>query len=120
MEEKRLKMIQVASGAMWTFFHGAESWPGHSTDRYSNDGRAIVCRQCSYAIKTCIDAVYNVFNNDDGLLTPKEVANAMRVDPKTVSRWCEDGKLDHIATPGGHYRIRRSTLDKMLEAGVEE
>lgn len=38
------------------------------------------------------------------LLTPSEVAKMFRVDPKTVTRWAEGGKLSCIRTLGGHRR----------------
>lgn len=38
------------------------------------------------------------------LLTPAEVAQMLRVDPKTVTRWARDGRLRSIRTPGGHRR----------------
>ena len=41
----------------------------------------------------------------DGLLTPSEVAELFRVDPKTVSRWAKAGKLSSIRTLGGHRRF---------------
>jgi excisionase family DNA binding protein len=40
------------------------------------------------------------------LLTPGEVARMFRVDPKTVSRWSNIGKLHAIRTLGGHRRYR--------------
>jgi excisionase family DNA binding protein len=38
------------------------------------------------------------------LLTPAEVAQLFRVDPKTVTRWAKAGKLTSIRTLGGHRR----------------
>jgi excisionase family DNA binding protein len=52
---------------------------------------------------------------DTDLLTPGEVAALFRVDAKTVSRWCEVGKIDSISTPGGHYRIRFSAIRALLK-----
>ena len=40
------------------------------------------------------------------LLTPAEVATLFRVDPKTVTRWAQAGKLTSIRTLGGHRRYR--------------
>jgi excisionase family DNA binding protein len=39
------------------------------------------------------------------MLTPAELARIMRVDPKTVTRWCRDGRLAAVRTPGGHRRF---------------
>lgn len=42
----------------------------------------------------------------ENLLTPKEVAEVFRVDPKTVTRWAAAGKLKAIRTKGGHRRFK--------------
>lgn len=57
---------------------------------------------------------------EDPLLTPSEVARMFRVDPKTVTRWCKGSngrppKLQSVRTPGGHHRIRMSTVQALLE-----
>lgn len=39
------------------------------------------------------------------LLTPAEVAELFHVDPKTVTRWANLGKLHALVTPGGHRRF---------------
>lgn len=44
------------------------------------------------------------------LLTPAEVARIFRVDPKTVTRWADSGKLHSIRTIGGHRRYRLEDL----------
>lgn len=53
------------------------------------------------------------------LLTPAEVANLFRVDPKTVTRWAKAGKLTSIRTLGGHRRYREAEVRALL-AGVPE
>jgi excisionase family DNA binding protein len=53
------------------------------------------------------------------LLTPSEVANLFRVDPKTVTRWAKSGKLTAIRTLGGHRRYRKSEVEKLLSERVE-
>lgn len=50
----------------------------------------------------------------DYLLTPGEVAQMFRVDPKTVSRWGAAGRLPSIRTFGGHYRFRVRDVAKLL------
>jgi excisionase family DNA binding protein len=53
----------------------------------------------------------------DGLLTMGEVARLFRVDPKTVTRWANSGRLKSIRTPGGHRRFRESDIrDAMQQA----
>jgi excisionase family DNA binding protein len=47
----------------------------------------------------------------DRLLTPAEVAALFHVDPKTVTRWANRGRLPSIRTLGGHRRFRWSDLE---------
>jgi excisionase family DNA binding protein len=44
-------------------------------------------------------------SNEDRILTPADVANMFRVDPKTVTRYAKDGKLPYFTTLGGHRRF---------------
>ena len=53
------------------------------------------------------------------LLTPGEVAEMFRVDPKTVTRWASAGRIGSIRTPGGHRRFRESEVTALL-AGLTE
>ncbi len=52
---------------------------------------------------------------DDRLLTPSEVAAMFRVDPKTVTRWAQAGKVSAIRTLGGHRRYREEEVRRLLE-----
>ena len=52
--------------------------------------------------------------NAERLLTPGEVAELFRVDPKTVTRWASAGRIGSIRTPGGHRRFRESEVREML------
>ena len=49
------------------------------------------------------------------LLTPSEVAAMFRVDPKTVTRWAQDGKIHSIRTLGGHRRFFESEVRRLLQ-----
>lgn len=49
------------------------------------------------------------------LMTPREVATALRVDSKTVTRWVQAGKLSGIQTPGGHCRLYRDEIEALLD-----
>ena len=51
----------------------------------------------------------------DRLMTPAEVASLFRVDPKTVTRWANSGKLSPIKTLGGHRRYRESQVRDLLQ-----
>ncbi len=50
----------------------------------------------------------------DRLLTPGEVAQLFRVDPKTVTRWAAAGRINSIRTPGGHRRFREAEVRALL------
>ena len=49
------------------------------------------------------------------LLTPSEVAGLFSVDPKTVTRWSQKGKLHCIKTVGGHRRYLLDEVHALLE-----
>jgi excisionase family DNA binding protein len=50
----------------------------------------------------------------DALLTPGEVAVLFRVDPKTVTRWAQAGKLSTVRTLGGHRRFHEDEVRQLL------
>ena len=58
------------------------------------------------------------------LLTVREVAKRLRVDDTTVRRWIKSGALEAITLPHRGkrqaYRIKRSTLDTLLNAPLPE
>ena len=57
----------------------------------------------------------NVTNeNTERLLTPHQVAQMFRVDPKTVARWASNGWIGSIRTPGGHRRFRETEVRALL------
>ncbi len=49
------------------------------------------------------------------LLTPAEVAAIFRVDPKTVTRWAKEGKLQAVRTLGGHRRYPEDQIYALLK-----
>lgn len=54
------------------------------------------------------------------LLTPGEVADMFGVDPRTVTRWANSGKLHPLRTPGGHRRYRASEVYDLIEEGMRD
>jgi len=57
------------------------------------------------------------------LLTVSEVAQILRVDDTTVRRWVRQGALEAIVLPHVNerqaYRIKRETLNKVLDTSQE-
>lgn len=60
--------------------------------------------------------------NEDAaeLLTPAEVAKMFHVDPKTVTRWAQAGKLTYMRTLGGHRRYRRDEVVDLLQDSAKD
>jgi excisionase family DNA binding protein len=57
---------------------------------------------------------------DEELMTPAEVAQAFRVDVKTVARWAQDGRFPPgsvIRTLGGHRRFYAAAIRVLLNGG---
>ncbi|WP_304451412.1 BldC family transcriptional regulator [Nocardiopsis sp. YSL2] len=52
------------------------------------------------------------------VLTATEVAQAFRVDAKTVSRWANEGRISSFRTPGGHRRFHKHEVDALLAAST--
>jgi excisionase family DNA binding protein len=48
-------------------------------------------------------------------LLPSEVAEALQVSPKTVTRWAKEGKLASRRTLGGHRRYARADIESLVE-----
>ena len=55
--------------------------------------------------------------NTERLLTPHQVAELFRVDPKTVARWASNGWIGAIRTPGGHRRFREREFWRCSPSG---
>lgn len=47
-------------------------------------------------------------------LRTSEVAQKLKVSPKTVARWAKEGRLPYLATLGGHRRFPESAIDGLL------
>ncbi len=47
-------------------------------------------------------------------LTLGEASRLLGVDPDTLRRWSDAGKIDVFTTPGGHRRFLRSSIDALL------
>ncbi len=51
---------------------------------------------------------------NDPLLTPREAARMLGISYPTIKQWILTGKLHTSPTPGGHHRIKTSTLAPFL------
>jgi molybdopterin-binding protein len=51
------------------------------------------------------------------LLKPDEAAEALRVSYPTLKQWIYRGKIRSVRTPGGHHRIPRSEIERLVGAG---
>lgn len=47
-------------------------------------------------------------------LTLGEASRILGVDPDTLRRWADNGKIEVLKTPGGHRRFLRSSIEGML------
>jgi len=48
------------------------------------------------------------------MLSPREAALELRVSFPTIKQWIYAGKLRSVRTPGGHHRIPRREVDRLL------
>jgi excisionase family DNA binding protein len=53
------------------------------------------------------------------LLSPGQVAELFSVDPKTVTRWANSGKLTAVKTLGGHRRYHATQVHELLKRTQE-
>lgn len=56
----------------------------------------------------------------EDLMTPAEVAQAFRVNHKTVYRWAVAGRLTSVRTPGGHRRYFKHEVEALLLGAVPD
>ena len=47
-------------------------------------------------------------------LTLGEASRVLGVDPDTLRRWADNGKVEVFTTPGGHRRFPRASIERML------
>jgi molybdopterin-binding protein len=56
----------------------------------------------------------NLARNTEDLLTPREAALQLRISFPTIKQWIYKKKIRSVRTPGGHHRIPRAELDRLL------
>lgn len=50
------------------------------------------------------------------LLRPQDAAKLISVSYPTLKQWIYSGKIQSVKTPGGHHRIPRSEVDRLVNA----
>ena len=48
------------------------------------------------------------------LLTPKQVADLLKVTPRTINRWAHDGEIPSITLPSGKFRFRSRDIEDLV------
>jgi len=51
---------------------------------------------------------------NDSMLRPRDAAVQLQISYPTIKQWIYHRKLRAIKTPGGHYRIPQSEVDRLL------
>ncbi len=54
-------------------------------------------------------------NTKDLTCSPREAAEALGISVRTAQLWVEEGRLSAWKTPGGHRRILRASVDRLME-----
>ena len=54
------------------------------------------------------------------LMTVEEASDLLKVVPKTVRRWLDDGTLPRPVRLGGTVRLRRTDVERLIEADTQE
>jgi excisionase family DNA binding protein len=57
--------------------------------------------------------------NQRRVLTPSQVAEMFRVDPKTVTRWAAAGRMPYFKTLGGHKRFYEDEVTPLLKSNSD-
>ncbi|WP_217497576.1 helix-turn-helix domain-containing protein [Frankia sp. Cppng1_Ct_nod] len=56
----------------------------------------------------------------DELMTPVEVAKALRIGVVSLARWARTGRIASIALPNGHRRYRSSEIAAILGGSARQ
>lgn len=58
--------------------------------------------------------------NDERWVSVGKAARTLGVNPRTINRWCQHGRVRCVRTAGGHFRIAQSTVDSMFAALIRQ
>lgn len=56
----------------------------------------------------------------DGWLALGPASRVVGVDPDTLRRWADEGRVEVFTTPGGHRRFQRESLERLIVRGRRE
>jgi molybdopterin-binding protein len=56
----------------------------------------------------------NKIETNEAMLRPRDAAVALQISYPTIKQWIYHRKLRAVKTPGGHYRISQSEIDRLL------
>lgn len=56
---------------------------------------------------------------DKQLFLPREVAELLRYDLRTIQNWCKDGTLKAVKLFNGDYRVPRKAVLEFIEGQIE-
>ena len=56
----------------------------------------------------------------DGWLALGPASRVVGVDPDTLRRWADEGRVEVFTTPGGHRRFQRASLERLIVRGRRE
>ena len=57
---------------------------------------------------------------DDTWLPLGRASRLVGVDPDTLRRWADEGRVEVYLTPGGHRRFERSSLERIVRSGSRD
>jgi excisionase family DNA binding protein len=61
-------------------------------------------------------ATRSIRSNADRPLSLGPASRLLGVDPDTLRRWSDEGRIEAFTTAGGHRRFHRATVERILEA----
>jgi excisionase family DNA binding protein len=59
-------------------------------------------------------------DRDDDWLALGAASHIVGVDPDTLRRWADEGRVEVFRTPGGHRRFRRRSLKRLIAKGTSQ
>ena len=56
----------------------------------------------------------------DDYVAPAEAARILRVSPRTLLRWLQEGRIPHEVSRSGERRLRREEVMRLIEPPEDE